>query len=52
VVQFQNMLDIIFNKENGLPHISTTLECEFLNKCAGLSGDKGAQSACARAKMS
>jgi hypothetical protein len=24
------MLEIIFKKENGLPHISTTLQCEFL----------------------
>ena len=38
--------------ENGLPHISTTLQCEFLHRCAGLSGDKGAQSACAWTKKS
>jgi hypothetical protein len=29
------MLDIIFKKENGLPHISTTLQCEIFAQVRG-----------------
>jgi hypothetical protein len=46
------MLDIIFKKANGLPHIPTTYNVKFCLRCVAPSEDRGAQSAGARTEMS
>jgi hypothetical protein len=53
VVQLKNMHEINFKKARGLPQITKTLTiCSFMHRCAGLSVDRGALSACAQTEMS
>jgi hypothetical protein len=47
-----NIFDIIFKKEDGLPHIQRTYKVKFCSKCAAPSVDRRAQSAGAREEMS